>query len=424
MTEQFFQFIWQFSLFDSGLLTTTRGEKIIVQYVGKRNTDSGPDFTEAKVRIGDTLLVGNIELHLKTSDWYKHGHQNSKAYDNIILHVVLVNDIDVHQQDHIPILEMNNHIPKHIIKNYEALQYNIRSIPCSANLATVNSLTKEAWLSRLLAERWEMKFEDWEGLLKKNGGDWRVFLYWRLAANFGFKTNSAPFLALAQSLPLNILARHHQNLFQLEALFFGQAGMLAQDFKEDYPFRLKQEYLYLSKKYKLSPISAHLWKFMRLRPANFPTIRIAQFAALVHQSLQLFTQIVSTSSLKELKQLFEVSASDYWDNHFSFGELQKPATPKNLGEESIHNIIINTIAPIRFMYSNRTGLGNHGETSIDLLNQLSPEKNKIINDWKSLNWIPQNAAQSQALIQLFNLYCSQKKCLTCSIGHSIIKLRP
>lgn len=403
---------------------TTSGEKIIVQFQGNLNTHAGPDFEEAKIRIDETLLVGNVELHLKTSDWYKHGHQHNKAYDNIILHVVLENDMDSIEDTKVSILELNRHIPNHILQNYEALQYNIRQIPCAAQLSKVNSLTKEAWLSRLLAERWETKFSEWDALLKQNAGDWRVLLYWRLAANFGFKTNAAPFLALAQSLPVNILGRHHDNLFQLEALFFGQAGLLAQDFKEEYPFRLKKEYEHLANKYKLKPLSAHIWKFMRMRPANFPTIRIAQFAALVHQSLHLFTQIISKASLSEMKALFELSASDYWDNHFRFDEEQHGNAPKNLGSDSVQNIIINTIAPIRFMYSSRSGIGNHCESSVQLLEQLLPEKNNIIVEWISLNWVPQNAAQSQALIHLFNNYCNGKKCLQCSIGHSIIRSRP
>lgn len=424
ISEHFLQFIWQYSLYDSSKLISANGETITVQFPGKINGNAGPDFEEAKIRISKTLLVGNVELHLKASDWYRHGHQHDKSYDNVILHVVLENDLPIDKESHIPLLELNAHIPQHIIHNYSTLQYTLRSIPCASHLALVNPLTKTAWLSRLLAERWENKFEEWKDLLAQNSGDWRVLLYWRLAANFGFKTNTTPFLALAKSLPVNILGRHHKNLFQIEALLFGQAGMLAQDFEEEYPFRLKKEYDYLSRKYKLKPIPLHLWKFMRMRPANFPTLRIAQFAALVHQSLHLFTQIVSSSSLNELSTLFEVSASDYWDNHFRFDQAQVKSSTKNLGAESVKNIIINTVAPIRFMYSSHSGLGNHCETSIQLIEQLPAEKNNITEEWAELNWIPDNAAQSQAMIQLFNNYCKEKKCLSCSIGHSIIRLRP
>lgn len=423
-TELFFQFIWQYSLFNPSELFTTDKEKVTVQYPGKLNKNAGPDFEEARIKIGNVLLVGNVELHLRASDWFKHGHQHNKSYDNIILHVVWHNDKEPDADSHIPLLIMAAHVPARIIENYKVLQYTLQHIPCSAHLSEVNSLIRDAWLSRLLAERWEMKLGEWDELMKQNAGDWRVLLYWRLAANFGFKVNASPFLALAQSVPVNILGRHHHNLFQIESLFFGQAGMLEQEFTDEYPFKLKQEYRYLRKKYSLKPMPVQLWRFMRMRPANFPTVRIAQFAALVHQSLHLFTQIISSATLAELSQLFEVTASDYWDNHFRFDEAQKGNAAKNLGAESVQNIIINTIAPIRHMYSSRSGLGDHCETSMELLENLSPEKNNIIQEWAAVDWLPANAAQSQGMIQLFHQYCSHKKCLDCSIGHSIIRLRP
>lgn len=425
MTEIFFQFIWKYSLYNSAGLTSTNGEPIMVQFAGNWNKNSGPDFEEAKIRIGSTLLVGNVELHLKSSDWQKHKHHKDKVYDNIILHVVLEDDEPLGPSyANIPTLVLQNAIPKYILNNYQMLYFTKHPIPCSPQFNQVKPITKEAWLSRLLAERWEQKFLIWDELLKQNKGDWRVLLYWQLATNFGFKTNSEQFLALAQSLPVNILAKHRDNLFQIEALLFGQAGLLKPDFTEEYPFRLFKEYEYLSKKYGLKPIKGHLWKFMRLRPANFPTIRIAQFAALVHQSLHLFTKIVASASREELMDLFEVSASAYWHNHFKFDELQKQGSEKNLGKESIENIIINTIAPIRYMFSSRSGVGNYFEHSLQLLEEIKPEKNQITKKWADLNWAANNAAQSQAQIQLFNQYCSQKKCLECSIGHSIIKLSP
>jgi hypothetical protein len=422
--ELLFQFIWQYSLYRSDQLCTLLGEPVCVQFQGKRNHLSGPDFEAAKIRIGTTLLVGHVELHLKTSDWFKHGHQHDRAYDSVILHVVWENDMPIVAQTHLPILEMRHHIAADVIRQYESLQYSVRQIPCAPYLTQVNELTKEAWLTRLLAERWEMKSLEWHQLLAQNAEDWRVLLYWQLAANFGFKTNAAAFLALAQSLPLNILARHHKHLFQIEALLFGQAGMLEQDFQDDYPFRLQQEYRYLRKKYKLQGIPAHRWRFMRLRPANFPTIRIAQFAALVHRSVHLFTQIIASVSLAELLTLFEVKASDYWDTHFRFDELQKGNAEKHLGSSSVQNIIINTIAPLRFFYAMRTGLGDQAESSVQLLEQVPAESNNIMNAWEKVQWTAKNAAQSQALIQLFNYYCSDKQCLQCSIGHRILQLRP
>lgn len=422
--ELLFQFIWQYSLYNPSGLRTADGEPVVVQYPGRRNAHAGPDFEEAKIRIGGTLLVGNVELHIRASDWYRHGHHYNKAYDNIILHVVWQNDVPVKGNNLIPLLEMASHIPEHIISNYQGLSHALQSIPCKPHLGKIKELTKQAWLTRLLAERWEMRFAEWDTQLKQNAGDWRVLLYWRLAANFGFKINAVPFLLLAQSLPLNILGRHHNNLFHIEALLFGQAGMLNREFKEEYPFRLRQEYEYLRKKYKLQPLDAKIWKFMRMRPANFPTIRIAQFAGLIHRSLHLFTQIVASSSLEELMQLFEVSASDYWDGHFRFEDEPKSKGPKHFGADSIQNIVINTIAPIRYYYSQNSGLGDHCETSVQLLERMAPEQNQVIGEWGRAGWSPANAAESQALIQLFNRYCSHKQCLRCSIGHSVIRLSP
>ena len=422
--ELLFQFIWQHSLFRPADLRTADGEKIVVLYPGRRNTHAGPDFEEAKIRIGDTLLVGNVELHIKASDWYRHGHHYNKAYDNIILHVVWQNDVPVKGNNLVPLLEMAPHIPPHIISNYQVLSHTLRTIPCAAHLDKVSALNRQAWLTRLLAERWEMRFAEWDAQLKQNAGDWRVLLYWRLAANFGFKTNAVPFLLLAQSLPVNILGRHRQSLFHIEALLFGQAGMLDRDFREEYPFRLRQEYEYLRRKYQLQALDAKIWKFMRMRPANFPTVRIAQFAALIHHSLHLFTQIVASSSFEELAQLFEVSASDYWEHHFRFEDEARSKAPKHLGADSIRNIVINTIAPIRHYYSQRSGLGDHCETSLQLLEQMAAEKNRLISEWEEAGWIPAHAAESQGMIQLFNQYCSHKRCLQCSIGHSVIRLRP
>lgn len=422
--ELLFQFIWQHSLYRPAGLCTADGEKIVVLYPGRRNTHAGPDFEEAKIRIGDTLLVGNVELHIKASDWYRHGHHYNKAYDNIILHVVWKNDVPVKGNNLVPLLEMAPHIPSHIISNYQVLIHALRTIPCAAHLDKVSTLNRQAWLTRLLAERWEMRFAEWDTQLKQNAGDWRVLLYWRLAANFGFKTNAVPFLLLAQSLPVNILGRHHQSLFQIEALLFGQAGMLNRDFRDEYPFRLRQEYDYLRRKYQLQALDAKIWKFMRMRPANFPTVRIAQFAALIHHSLHLFTQIVASSSFEELAQLFEVSASGYWEHHFRFEDEARNKAPKHLGAESIRNIVINTVAPIRYYYSQRSGLGDHCETSLQLLEQIAPEKNRLISEWEEAGWIPAHAAESQGMIQLFNQYCSHKRCLQCSIGHSVIRLRP
>jgi len=420
MNEALFQFIWQYSLYQPTALKTAAGEALTIIHPGKLNRDAGPDFLEGKIKIGNTILVGNIELHLRSSDWNRHGHQHDLAYKNLALHVVYENDAP-NVAGNTPVVELYKHIPPHIITQYARLMQAPQKLPCAGQHESIRHITKEGWLSRLLAERWEQKLGDWNVLLENSAEDWRNLLYWRTAANFGFKTNATPFLMLAQSLPLNIPAKHRESPMQIEALLFGQAGMLQDDFKDDYPRELQREYDYLRKKYKLKPITAHLWKFLRMRPANFPTIRIAQFADLLHKSVHLFSQIIETHSVKEIEPLLEVTASEYWDTHFQFDVAQKQATKKSLGKTSVENIIINTIAPIQFLYAARQDTHVLQERALQLLETVPAEKNNITRLWEENGWKAANAAQSQSLLQLYNNYCSSKRCLECTIGLNIIK---
>ena len=420
MQEKFLHAVWRYAIFRPEALFTTSGEPITIISQGVYNTDAGPDFTEAKIKVGNTTLVGHVEMHVNSSDWSKHKHDSDDAYKNVILHVVYKDDGGETAQS-IPTLCISPHIPEQVLEQYHGLIQSNNKLPCAAHIDDVKSIVKEGWLSRLLAERWEQKLCDWDNLLKSSNGDWRSLLYWRMAANFGFKVNAEPFLSLAQSISLNTLAKHGNNLHQIEALLFGQAGMLASTFNDDYPNRLKTEYLFLQKKYKLQPIALVQWKYMRMRPANFPTIRIAQFAALVHKSIHLLSQIVEKSNAKELIPLFEVEASLYWDNHYRFDELSKVTSKKKLGESSIYNIIINTIAPIKFLYAAQQTTEQKQEEALTLMDDIPSEKNHIIEVWAAHRWQPINASQSQAQIQLYNNYCKQKRCTECSIGISVIK---
>ncbi|MBX2906499.1 MAG: DUF2851 family protein [Taibaiella sp.] len=420
MNEALLQFLWQHNLYNTVGLVTTGGEPLVVVNSGRPNRDAGPDFAEARIKVGNTVLVGNVEMHMRSSDWFRHGHEKDPAYKNLILHAVYENDIDDVAAG-MPTVELKGHISAEVISRYSGLVGSREKLPCAGRLASVKELTKESWLSRLLAERWEQKLGDWNVLLQNSAEDWSNLLYWRLAANFGFKTNAVPLLLLAQSLPLNIPTRHKDNLMQLEALFFGQAGMLDSDFEDDYPRQLQREYDYLRKKYSLKPINAALWKFLRMRPANFPTVRIAQFAALVHKSLHLFSQIIEVHSVDKIVPLLDVRASEYWDRHFRFDESQDKASAKVLGKSSIENIVINTVAPIQFLYASRQGTDKLQEQSLQLLEDVPAEENSIIRIWAENNWAPENAAQSQAMIQLYNNYCSGRKCLDCAIGLSILK---
>ncbi len=423
MNESLLQFIWQYSLYKPGELVSAGGEKVNIIFPGKLNRNAGPDFLDAKIKVGKTILAGNIELHVNSSDWLRHGHQNDPAYRNLILHVVYNNDAK-NVVANTPLLEIAEHIPQYVIAQYSSLLQTMQVLPCAGQLQQVKSIIKESWLNRMLAERWEQKTGEWKELLDESANDWRNLLYWRMAANFGFKVNAYPFLMLARSLPLNVLAKHRENLLQVEALLFGQAGMLETDYKDAYPKQLQEEYRYLKQKYKLQNIAAHQWKFLRMRPANFPTIRIAQFAALVHRSLHLFSQVIEMHSIKEIQPLLDVSASEYWDSHFTFDELNKTSLHKRLGDASVHNIIINTIAPIQFLYAYKHGLDKQQEKALQLLDTVPAEKNKIISFWEESGWKASNASQSQALLQLYNNYCSSKRCLECSIGLNIIRSAP
>lgn len=421
ISEDLLQFIWQYSLYNPAHLKTTNGESLTVQHPGRLNKNAGPDFDEAKIKIGNTLLVGNVELHLKASDWKKHQHQNNKAYQNIILHVVYEDD-QFEISPSISTVSLKEHIPVYVLERYTSLIQAIQTIPCASQLQQVATIVKESWLNRMLAERWEEKLEDWKDELDNSHGDWSSLFYWRLAANFGFKINATPFQLVAKSIPLQILAKHKANLLQIEALIFGQAGFLQGALSDAYTLKLQQEYSYLKSKYSLQTIDVHLWKFLRLRPANFPTIRLAQFAALIHQSVSLFSQIITTTSLQEVRKLLQVSASSYWEQHYRLEDAPHKTKKKMLGESSIDNIIINTIAPLRFLFANNQGQLTQQEAALQLLTELPAEHNHIISNWSSNGWQAHHAADTQALIQLYNQYCSQKKCLKCSIGLSILKM--
>ncbi|HEY1031368.1 MAG TPA: DUF2851 family protein [Flavipsychrobacter sp.] len=422
MNENLLQFIWQYSLYQPAGLITVDGQPVTVVHPGMRNTHAGPDFLEAKVRVGDTLLAGHVELHVNGSDWHRHGHQHDDAYGNVILHVVY-NDDDTIGLLNIPVLELAKAIPAHVLTKYDNLMQASYSIPCASQLSSVSAITKESWLSRLLAERWEDKQSGWQSLLDDSKGDWRNVLYWHMAANFGFKVNADAFLQLARSIPLNVFTKGG-SLLQVEAILFGQAGMLDADFTDDYPNQLKQEYNYLRQKYKLEPMPAHLWKFLRMRPANFPTIRVAQFAALIHKSFHLFSQITETHTVKEIVPLLDVTASSYWDDHYRFDEPSEVNSPKHLGKSSIQNIIINTIAPVQFLYASLQGTNAQQERALQWLDTIPAERNNIISIWEDCGWKPVNAGQSQALIQLYNNYCTGKKCLSCAIGLKLLKSVP
>jgi len=424
-TEDFLHYVWKFRLFDHTDLQTTEGENIEVFSSGLPNTDSGPDFQNARLKIGETNWAGNVEVHISSSDWKRHNHTTDNAYNNVILHVVYRDDAPVTMADgrHLPTLELQNRIPGELYGRYHNLIYgNQTVIPCEASIGKLDEFTLRTWFTRVLIERLEKKSTAVIERLALNKGDWEETFYQFLAANFGFKVNALPFELLAKSLPQNILAKHKNNPLQIEALIFGQAGFLNADFEEDYPRKLKTEYEFLRKKHSLKPVENHLWKFTRLRPQNFPTIRLAQFAALIINSNHLFSKVLDIRGVKDLQNLFtNIKVNPYWENHYQFGKESKPSS-KNLGQASIDILLLNTLALFLFSYGKHNQLQHFVDRSLKLLESLAAEQNNIIADFNDLGVKAVSAFDSQAIIELKNSYCNFKKCLQCGVGNKILKL--
>ncbi|CAN5408029.1 DUF2851 family protein [soil metagenome] len=421
MTEAFLHHLWKFKLFNRHQLSSTNGEEIEILKVGQHNTDAGPDFFNAQIRIGNTTWAGNVEIHQKSSEWNKHQHTNDAAYNNVVLHVVYEHDEEVYTKENIKLitLELKGSFNPEIFQNYLDLIENNRWIPCQEHISKVDDITITTWLERMLIERLESKTGLIADSLKQNKNNWEETFYQQLAKNFGFKTNALPFEMLAKSLPMAVLTKHKTNLFQVEALLFGQSGLLEKDFKDEDPGELKKEYDFLRKKFSLTPMDSSQWKFLRLRPSNFPTIRIEQFAQLIHKSIHLFSKILETETIAELKTYFSVPVSEYWKSHYVF-DRPSPVREKTLGEDAAMNILINTVVPFVFAFGRHRNELNFQERAMKFLEELAPEKNAIIANWNQYGITSANAGRTQALLQLKNEYCDKKKCLFCSVGNKII----
>ena len=420
--EDFLQYVWKFRLFNLQNLQTQEGESLQIANAGIHNTHAGPDFENSKIKIGDTLWVGNVEVHLNSSDWLVHKHHTDEAYDNVILHVVFNHSQDVYRTNgtKIPVLVLESLISAEVISKYSSLMRNINWIPCEHLINNVDQFHIKNWLSRVLMERLEGKIAHVTALLTELNGSWDDAFYIMLAKNFGFKTNALPFEMLARSLPQQLLAKNKNHPKSIEALLFGQAGLLFENHADDYPKSLFKEYVYLQKKYDLKPISTSTWKFMRMRPRNFPTIRLAQFSALVLNSSHLFSKILDIRNENDLTKTFEgLNINSYWNTHFVFDSPSNFST-KKMGKQSIHNILINTVAIFLFAYGKFFKLPTYINDAVILLESLPTEKNEIVDKFKNLGVVIDKAFTSQALLQLKSSYCNQKKCLSCGIGIKLL----
>lgn len=422
MKEEFLQYIWQAGLFKTDALKTFDGKQVQVIKPGTLNRDSGPDFFNSRLMIDHMIWSGNVEIHLTSSEWMQHGHQFDAAYNNVVLHVVYEHDQEVVNQmgKPIPTLELRSIIPSNIIARYNHLYQNQNWIPCKQMIGDVDKDKLGPFMYKLFIERLEDKTRFITQDLKQNQQNWEKTFYEYLARNFGFKTNALPFHVMAKSLPMNVIAKHRSNLLQLEALLFGQAGMLDENFEEKYPNQLKKEYAYLKKAYQLEPIHKELWKFATMRPANFPTVRIAQFAQLIHRSQALFSKCMEIRSIHEMEKLFEIGLSEYWEHHYHFDQVSTKKE-KRLGRLSIENLFMNTIAPFMFAYGKDKLEYSLCDRAVQLMEAVPAEMNGITRNWMELGFDMNNALKSQAFIQLKNMYCTPKKCLSCGIGNQILR---
>ena len=417
MTERLLQYIWQYQYFNPGQLVTTDEQQVQVIHPGIYNNNQGPDFLNARIKVGNTLWVGSIEIHIVSSDWQLHKHSADKNYGNVILHVVWKDVPELPLP--FPTLELQNRVSKILLKKFDGLMQASRFIPCENQIQQLDTLTISLWKERLLIERLQQRTLNIEKLLMQNKHHWEETFWWMLARNFGAKINSDAFERMAQSISLTILLKHKNSLYQIEALLMGQAGLLEKDFKADYPLMLQKEYRFLQKKYKLKKNHFPVY-FLRMRPANFPTIRLAQLAALIHKSSQLFSEVREAEFFSDVTQLLSVTANDFWHDHYLF-EASAVSKKKSLGKQMGQNIMINTVIPVIYAYGYFNNKEHYKIKALQWMEQLSAETNSITKGFELLGIENSTAFDSQALIQLKTEYCDKRRCLQCAIGNNILK---
>lgn len=421
MQESFLHYIWQYQYFNKESFTSTQGEDVQVLHVGQYNTDAGPDFSQARILIGGIEWIGHVEIHYKSSQWFDHHHDSDQAYDNVILHVVWEDNAGIQRRDGttIPTVVLKGRVDQTLITRYRKLVESAAAIPCSNSLVHVPEIIKLSTLDQVLVERVQQKSEGVLAILNATQNDWEESCYRLLCKNFGFKVNEEPFILLAQSLPYKILLKHADQPLQIEALLFGQAGFLSLTKGDAYYQLLRREFKVLRQKYSLEPLHYSQWRFLRLRPANFPTVRISQLASLLVNHKNIFSSILSITDHAQLCKLFLNPVSEYWQEHYHFRKQAKSKIP-TIGKSSIHAIIINSVVPLLAAYSGRTDNYVYMERAIDFLQKAPLENNTIVRQWKALGWAGKSSFDSQAMIGLYNQYCVKRKCLSCSIGIHLV----
>jgi hypothetical protein len=421
MKEDFLHYLWKFKKFDTLNLKTANHEEITIINTGNYLELAGPDFFNAQIKIGNQKWAGNVEIHLKSSDWYVHNHEKDSAYENVILHVVWEHDAEIFRQNNteIPVLVLKDYISSEIISGYNSLTLPKTWIFCEKQIEQVENFVFKNWQERLFFERLERKSKSIYELLEETNQDWEAVLFCLLAKNFGLNTNGTSFLQLAKAIPFSIIRKESFELENLEALFFGGAGLLDSD-KEDVYFKdLKFRYFYLLHKYQLEKVYIEPIQFFKHRPDNFPTIRLSQLANLYHKHQNLFSKVIELKSIESIYKLLNSSAGLYWQNHYQF-DKESPKKKKILSNSFIDLLVINTIIPLQFAYSKSRG-ESVSEDLITVLDEISPEKNSIIEKFKSFGIKSVNAFDTQSLLQLKKEYCDVNGCLKCAVGMELLK---
>ncbi|MCW5520678.1 DUF2851 family protein [Aureitalea sp. L0-47] len=421
MKEEFLQYVWKFRKFDTSDLRTTLGDSVEVITPGLHNLDSGPDFFNGAVRIGDQQWAGNIEVHILSSLWYAHEHQDDPAYDNVVLHVVWLYDRPVFRRDNteIPTIELQNRVPALAISNYQRLYSGMhRWIPCEADFSGVDDFIYKNWLDALFIERMEQRTDRYVKVLHKLKNDWEALLFRELCVSFGTRVNKDSFISIADSVDFSLVRKLARENGQLEVMLLGQALLLEDDSRDEGYLKFRNDYLFLKRKFRLNNSGVILPKFFRLRPNNFPTIRLSQLADLYEKRPRLFSDILDAETLEEYYKLFDATVSTYWEQHFTFGKEHKSKS-KPISAKFKDHLLINVVMPLKFYYLREMGSSNDEEL-LSLAERLPPEKNRIISNFERLGRRTGNMLESQGLLQLKNEYCTKKRCLRCRIGNEVL----
>jgi len=418
--EQLLHYVWKHKIFPLKELKTTTGQQVEVIDTGLANTDTGPGFFNAKLKLDGVLWIGNIEIHERSSDWFKHGHHADAGYNSVILHIASEIDTEISRSNGERIPQIQLICPEAVRTNYKELLETASYPPCYRIIPSLSPFTAHSWMSALQMERFEQKATLLNERLKRCQGNWEDAFFITLARNFGFGLNGDAFETWAHRLPFRAVDKHRNDLFQIEAIFFGQAGILEDSDGDGYYLRLKKEYTYLQHKFGLIPMDASLWRFLRLRPANFPHIRIAQLACLYHRAYGLLSRIMETETLQGVRDILKGGTSEYWLTHYTFGG-SSPSRPKTLSNTSLDLLIINTVVTFLYAYGLHKGNRVLCARAGSFLEELKAENNYITRMWEQCGMKTSNAADSQALIQLKKEYCDKKKCLYCRIGYEYLK---